>query len=62
MDLPGKQSELRLLSKQMLTHSQYSPRKQKPSLKLKIDGEEITVEGDLFSEATFISEAELPAQ
>lgn len=38
---------------------QYAP---KVTLKLKIDGQEITEEGQLFTEATFISDTETPAQ
>ncbi|CRK25977.1 hypothetical protein BN1723_003331 [Verticillium longisporum] len=38
---------------------QYSPQEKKLTLKLKIGDEEISEEGQLFSEATFISEARL---
>jgi hypothetical protein len=38
------------------TPHQYSPRKQKASLKLTIGDQEIVEEGELFSEATFITE------
>jgi hypothetical protein len=38
------------------THFQYSPQKTKMSLKLKIGDQEVTEEGFVFSEATFISD------
>jgi hypothetical protein len=41
---------------QLLTRPQYSPQKTKLSLKLKIGDEEVTEEGFVFAEATFISE------
>lgn len=34
----------------------------KATLKIKADGKEITEEGHIFSEATFISDLETPAQ
>ncbi|KAH9904088.1 oxidative stress survival, Svf1-like protein [Xylariomycetidae sp. FL2044] len=41
---------------------QYSPHKTPVTLKLKIGDEEITEQGELFSEATFISATETPSQ